>query len=97
MKMDAVTASELLVTSYQSTWLHTPEDCDFHGHRRDNLKSRPSYEVGTLNTQTQLAGFTVKTQNTSQVVTEQPVNSSVESQPTFRKKALLAACFMLVS
>jgi hypothetical protein len=68
--MDAVTASEMLVTIYQSTRLHIPEDCDFHGHRCDNLKSRPFYELGRLNTQTQVGRLHRQTQNTCQAVTE---------------------------
>jgi hypothetical protein len=49
MKMDAagtnvseesvVGSSEMVVSFYQTTWIHVPEDCNLHNHFCQNLKS----------------------------------------------------------
>jgi hypothetical protein len=37
--MEAVSSAETLVTFYQTTWSHNPEDNNFHSHLSDNLEA----------------------------------------------------------
>jgi hypothetical protein len=40
LKIEAIDSSEILITFYQMSLQHIPEDSNLDGHRRENLKAR---------------------------------------------------------